>query len=248
MARDSNKKGKIILALDVADISSAGRLLDRTGNRLKIIKIGPALFTGYGPKVVEMVRRKGADVFLDLKFHDIPNTVASAVRQAVRLRVKMLTLHTSGGAEMLKAAAEAAGQEAARLKVKKPLLLGITVLTSDRGSVNTKATVISRARLAKNCGLDGIVCSAGEAAEVRRACGKEFVIVTPGIRPRGADAGDQKRVATAKAAFASGADYIVVGRPILEAQNPGAAIQNIIQECYNATGDRYGRPDQGIAR
>lgn len=241
-----NIKGKIILALDVPDISGARQLLNRIGNRLKIIKIGPVLFTAYGPKVVEMVRATGTDVFLDLKFHDIPNTVANAVRQAVRLRVRMLTLHTAGGEEMLKAAAEAARREAARLKVKKPLLLGITVLTSDKGSAGTRAKVISRARLAKDCKLDGIVCSAREAAAVRGVCGKGFVIVTPGIRPGSAETGDQKRVATAEAAFAAGADYIVVGRPILEAQDPVAAIQNIIEECCNVTGDRYGRPDQGI--
>jgi orotidine-5'-phosphate decarboxylase len=221
----SNKK--IILALDVADLASARRFMNIVGSSLKIIKIGPVLFTAYGPKVVEMVRKKGVEVFLDLKFHDIPNTVANAVRQATRLKVKMLTLHTSGGEEMMQRAAQAAKEEAARLKIKKPLLLGITVLTSDKSSVNTKATVVARARLAKKSGLDGIVCSVHEAKAVRKACGKNFVIVTPGIRPKGAQAADQKRVATAHDAIAAGADYIVVGRPILEAKDPVAAIKNI---------------------
>jgi orotidine-5'-phosphate decarboxylase len=216
---------KIILALDVADLSSARRFMNIVGGTLKIIKIGPVLFTAYGPKVVEMVRNKGAEVFLDLKFHDIPNTVANAVRQATRLKVKMLTLHTAGGEEMMQRAAQAAKEEAARLKIKKPILLGITVLTSDKSSANTKAIVVARARLAKKSGLDGIVCSVHEAKAVRKACGKNFVIVTPGIRPKGAQAADQKRVATAQDAIAAGADYIVVGRPILEAKDPVAAIK-----------------------
>jgi orotidine-5'-phosphate decarboxylase len=221
---------KTILALDVADLKTAGHFVEKLYPRIDIFKIGPVLFTAYGPKVVELARKKGAGVFLDLKFHDIPNTVANAVRQAVRLRIKMLTLHTSGGEEMLKAAARSAKEEAAELKIKKPILLGITVLTSDRSVKNTKLEVVRRAKLAKKAGLDGVVCSAHEAKAVRKACGKDFVIVTPGIRPKGADAGDQKRIATAKDAIAAGANYIVVGRPILEAKNPLQVAQSIIKE------------------
>jgi len=186
------------------------------------------LFTAYGPRIVELVRKKGAQVFLDLKFHDIPNTVAGAVRQAVRLRVAMLTLHTVGGKEMLQVAAQAAAEEAKKNRIKKPLLLGVTVLTSDKAVKDTRATVVARARLARQAGLDGVVCSVHEAAAVRKACGRKFIIVTPGIRPAGAEAGDQKRVATAKTAFAAGANYIVVGRPILEAENPLRALKEIV--------------------
>ena len=227
MQRISNS---IIVALDVDTEKQAKRFVERLLPAIKIFKIGPILFTAYGPKVIEMVRKKGAEVFLDLKFHDIPNTVANAVRQAARLKIRMLTLHTSGGEEMLVRAAQSAREEAAKLKIKKPLLLGITVLTSDKARVNTKKTVLERARLAKRSGLDGIVCSVREAKAVRKACGKNFIIVTPGIRPKSAQHGDQKRVATAKDAISAGANYIVVGRPILEAADPLQAATDIIKE------------------
>ncbi len=219
---------RIIVALDVNTDKQAGQFVRQLSPAIKIFKVGPVLFTAYGPKVIEAARKKGAGVFLDLKFHDIPNTVAGAVKQAARLKVKMLTLHICGGEEMLKRAAEAAKEEAAKLKIKKPILLGITVLTSDKPKAGTLKTVLERAKLAKVCGLDGVVCSVQEAAAVRKVCGKDFIIVTPGIRPKGADTGDQKRVATAKDAFAAGADYIVVGRPILEAADPLDAAKNIL--------------------
>jgi len=222
------KAHKTILALDVENILQARNFLKKLYPQVKLYKVGPMLFTAYGPRIVELARKKGAQVFLDLKFHDIPNTVAGAVRQAVRLKVAMLTLHTSGGKEMLQAAAHAAAIEAKKIKIKKPLLLGVTVLTSDKAGKNTRATVVTRARLAQAAGLDGVVCSVHEAAAVRKACGRKFVIVTPGIRPAGADTGDQKRVATARGAFAAGANYIVVGRPILEAKNPLRALKEIL--------------------
>jgi len=221
-------KQKFILALDVESLSRAQFFLQRLSPEVAFYKIGPVLFTAYGPRIVELVRKKGAQVFLDLKFHDIPNTVAGAVRQAVRLRVAMLTLHTVGGKEMLQVAAQAAAEEAKKNRIKKPLLLGVTVLTSDKAVKDTRATVVARARLARQAGLDGVVCSVHEAAAVRKACGRKFIIVTPGIRPAGAEAGDQKRVATAKTAFAAGANYIVVGRPILEAENPLRALKEIV--------------------
>ncbi|MCK9594080.1 MAG: orotidine-5'-phosphate decarboxylase [Candidatus Omnitrophica bacterium] len=221
---------KTIIALDTKDLKTARRFVEMLYPRIKVFKIGPVLFTAYGPKVIEMARKKGAEVFLDLKFHDIPNTVANAVRQAAGLRVKMFTLHTSGGEEMLCRAAQAAQEEAARLKIKKPILLGITVLTSDKSGMNTKSEVVRRAKLAKKAGLDGVVCSVHEAKAVRKACGNNFVIVTPGIRPKGAEAGDQKRIATPKDAIAAGANYIVVGRPITEAEDPLQAAKSIINE------------------
>jgi orotidine-5'-phosphate decarboxylase len=220
--------GKMILALDVADLKTALVFVKKLCSHIDFFKVGPVLFTAYGPKVVAMVHKNGGEVFLDLKFHDIPNTVANAVRQAVRLKVKMLTMHTSGGQEMLSRAAQAAKEEAAKLKIKKPILLGITVLTSDKSKINTKAEVVRRAKLAQSAGLDGVVCSAHEAAMVRKACGKDFIIVTPGIRPKGSEPADQKRVATAQDAIAAGANYIVVGRPILEAKDPLAAAKDIL--------------------
>jgi orotidine-5'-phosphate decarboxylase len=225
-----NISNKLIVALDVNTCGEAKRFVDRLFPKVKIFKLGPVLFTADGPKVAELIRKKGAEIFLDLKYHDIPNTVANAVRQAVRLKVKMLTLHISGGQEMLRFAAEAAKEESFKLKTKKPLLLGITVLTSDKESANTQKIVLERAGLAKRAGLDGIVCSVREAAAVRRACGRDFVIVTPGIRPKGKDVNDQKRVASAKDAISAGANYIVVGRPILEAKDPLEAAKNIIKE------------------
>jgi len=216
---------KIILALDVDDLKHARRVLESIGRSVMIVKVGPALFTAYGPKATDLVRRKGMDVFLDLKFHDIPSTIANAVRQAVRLQVKMLTLHVSGGEEMMRAAARSAEEEAVYLKAQKPLLLGVTVLTSEKKGRDTKMIVVSRARLAKKSGLDGVICSVHEAAAVRQACGNKFIIVTPGIRPKDSPLEDQKRVATAHDAFRAGADYIVVGRPILEAQDPIAAVK-----------------------
>jgi orotidine-5'-phosphate decarboxylase len=227
---------KIILALDAKGMKDAGHFVDILYPKIKIFKIGPVLFTAYGPKVIELVHKKGGQVFLDLKFHDIPNTVSEAVRQAVRLKVKMLTLHVSGAEEMLSGAAQAASQEAGKLKIKKPQLLGITVLTSDKSSGNTQELVIKRALLAKKSGLDGVVCSVWEAAAVRRSCGKDFIIVTPGIRPVGADTSDQKRVATAQAAFKEGADYIVVGRPILEAADPVIAFKEIMTSQVDLRG------------
>jgi len=225
-----NRRRTIILALDADTIKRASDFLVKLYPTIKIFKIGPALFTAYGPRIVELIRKKGAEVFLDLKFHDIPNTVALAVKQAVRLKVAMLTVHTAGGEEMLLAAACAAADEARKTKIKKPILLGVTALTSDKAVKGTRAKVLERARMAKQAGLDGVVCSAQEAAAVRKACGRKFVIVTPGIRPKGAGAGDQKRVATAQAAFDAGADYIVVGRPILEAADPLAAVKDILRE------------------
>ena len=218
---------KLILALDVDTCQEARHWVKLLYPEVKIFKVGLQLFTACGPKIIEFIRKKGAEVFLDLKFHDIPNTAACATRQAARLKVKMLTLHTSGGLEMLKKSACAAREEAKKLRVKPPLLLGVTVLTSDSKTENTAAVVLARACLAKEAGLDGAVCSVDEAAIVRKACGRDFIIVTPGIRPKGASAGDQKRIATASAAVSSGANYLVVGRPILEAEDPLRAAREL---------------------
>jgi orotidine-5'-phosphate decarboxylase len=182
------------------------------------------LFSVSGPAIVKWVRKQGAEVFLDLKFYDIPNTVAAAVRQAVRMEVKMLTLHISGGRAMLEAAVQAASRESAEKGLPRPLLLGVTVLTSREAA---PGEVLKMAQEGLNCGLDGIVCSAREAAELRSAYGGEFKIITPGIRPDGAPAQDQKRTATVTEAVTAGSDYLVIGRPILDAKDPLTALKEL---------------------
>jgi orotidine-5'-phosphate decarboxylase len=207
-----------------------------------MFKVGSQLFTAEGPRAVVKLADLGFDIFLDLKFHDIPNTVAHAVAAAVRLpRVRLLTLHASGGLAMMRAAREAAGS-----KKNRPLLLGVTVLTSFEeatlreigmeGSLGSR--VVALARLAKTAGLDGVVCSALEAPTVRREFGPEFKILVPGVRPATAAANDQSRVATPGDAVRAGADYLVVGRPITAAANPRAAALGIGAEIANAERQR----------
>ena len=220
------KKGpQIILALDVNTLEEAERFVDKLYPKIKIFKVGIHLFTAYGPKIVETINKKGAEVFLDLKFFDIPNTVSGAVRSAVKLKVKMLTLHILGDEEMLKGALEAAEDEADKLKVKKPLLIGVTVLTSKE---TTSSDVLTLAKIGVDCGLDGIVCSVREAALLRKEIKKDFVIVTPGIRQSGVSSNDQKRTATVKEAIESGSDFLVIGRPILEAKDPMSVVKELM--------------------
>ncbi|NQU09523.1 orotidine-5'-phosphate decarboxylase [bacterium] len=213
-------KAKLIVALDVETEARARELVDTLREVVTVFKVGSQLFTRIGPRIVEAIHAVGAQCFLDLKFHDIPNTVAKAIESAGALGVRMVTIHTLGGEEMLRAAAQRfAG---------RPLLLGVTVLTSTGGDV--QAEVVRRAQLAQACGLDGVVASAREIGPLRQALGPEMLIVTPGIRPAGAVAGDQKRVMTPGEAVRAGADYLVVGRPIVEAAEPVTAARQILQE------------------
>jgi orotidine-5'-phosphate decarboxylase len=218
-------KTKIILALDVDNLARAKYFVNRLYPEIKLFKIGLRLFTARGPEIIKFIRGKGGESFLDLKFFDIPNTVAHAVRQAARLKIKMLTLHIAGGKEMLLSAVRAAKEESARLKIKRPLLIGVTVLTSEKA---TAQAVLRLANIGLDCGLDGVVCSVWEARVLREKIKKRFIIVTPGIRPKGYLTDDQKRTATAADALAAGADYIVVGRPILEAKEPLKAVRGLI--------------------
>ena len=204
-----------------------------------LFKVGSALFTAEGPQAVQMLAALGARVFLDLKFHDIPNTVAGAVAAAAQLpRVQLLTLHASGGLAMMKAAREALSG-----RKRRPALLGVTVLTSlDAAALRTlgvRATPITQAvalaRLAKQAGLDGVVTSAREVRAIRQACGPKFLIVVPGIRPSSSALNDQSRVATPAEAISAGANYLVVGRPITAAPNPRAAALAIRQEIAAAS-------------
>ncbi|MFC1808221.1 orotidine-5'-phosphate decarboxylase [Candidatus Omnitrophota bacterium] len=223
-------KDRLIVALDVDNIKKAKKLVDTLYPYVKIFKIGSQLFTACGPDVVKMVQKKGAQVFLDLKFHDIPNTVARSVALAAKLNVFMLNVHASGAGAMMKAAV------AARGKSKKPIIIGVTVLTSmDKGSLQSVGVnrapitqVIDLAKKTKGAGLDGVVSSAREIEAIRKACGKHFVIVTPGIRPLAGQANDQKRIATPQQAIKSGADYIVVGRPITASKDPLRAAKKIL--------------------
>ena len=218
---------QIILALDVDDIKKAEAIVDKLFPTIKIFKVGIHLFTAYGPKIIELIRNRGAEAFLDLKFFDIPNTVAGAVRSAVKLEAKMLTLHILGDEEMIKAAVKAAREESAKLKVKAPLLIGVTVLTSKD---TDSSDVLTLAKIGIEAGLDGVVCSAREAALLRKEIKKEFVIVTPGIRPQGISADDQKRTATVEEAIQAGSNYLVIGRPILEAADPLKASLELIRQ------------------
>jgi orotidine-5'-phosphate decarboxylase len=231
-------RDRLFVALDVDSLEDAAGLLDRLGDAVSGVKIGSQLFTSAGPAAVELAQKRGHRVFLDLKFHDIPNTVAGAVRSATRLGVFMLNVHASGGAEMMRAAAESAGQAARDFGVTRPICLGVTVLTSlDRRALATEigvaasveGHVLRLAEAAREAGLDGCVASPQEIRRIRVALGPRFAIVTPGIRPTTTE-DDQKRVATPRAALMAGADYLVVGRPITAARDPKAAAAAIVAE------------------
>ena len=230
-------RDRLIVALDVSSAAEARQIVQSIGEAANTYKIGKQLFTAEGPQIVRDLVASGRKVFLDLKFHDIPNTVAAAVREAAKLNVSMLTVHASGGSKMLKAAAEAAAQSPA-----KPMVLAVTVLTSlsdaDLSDIgfggNVITQVITLGSLALNAGCGGLVASAKEAGELRRELGPDFAIVTPGVRPAGTSVDDQARVLTPKEAIAAGATYLVVGRPILEAANPSIAAEQIRQEIDEA--------------
>jgi orotidine-5'-phosphate decarboxylase len=224
---------RIIVALDYPDPASALALVDRLEPTACALKVGKELFVAAGPDIVRRMVGRGFNVFLDLKFHDIPNTVAQACATATKLGVWMLNVHASGGRVMLAAAREAVTRAATGSK--SPLLIGVTVLTSLRAEDLAEiglggapdAAALRLARLAAACGLDGVVCSAVEAPALRRALGPTFRLVTPGIRLPGSPADDQARVVTPEAAVASGADFLVIGRPITRAPDPLAELARI---------------------
>lgn len=230
---------RLVLALDVDDFKKANELVDRLSDYVGVFKIGSQLFTAEGAKVVNMVNERGGKVFLDLKFHDIPNTVARAAEVATKLGVYIFNIHTSGGYEMMKAAAEASKKTSLALGTRKPLILGVTLLTSINQEILEKEIgikkilkeqVVHLAKLAKDAGLDGVVASSWEIKEIRKTCGEDFVILTPGIRPVGKSSDDQKRVMTPREAIKLGSDFLVIGRPIRNAANPVEAAKNILKE------------------
>ena len=224
---------RIIVALDFASAEAAQALVARLDPARCKLKVGKELFVAAGPALVARLVDQGYDVFLDLKFHDIPHTVAAACRAAAKLGVWMLNVHALGGRAMLSAA-----REALEIMPSRPRLIAVTVLTSlqdaDLAEVGisdgAQQTVSRLAQLTQDCGLDGVVCSAREVAALRRARGKDFLLVTPGIRPAQAERGDQARVATPHEAIQCGASYLVIGRPITQAPDPLAALEAIRQE------------------
>jgi len=229
---------RIIVPLDVPDAEAALALASRLDPKLCRLKVGKELFVAAGPAVVTRVQERGFEVFLDLKFHDIPNTVAGACRAAAKLGVWMMNVHASGGEAMLRAARDAVGTVA-----RPPLLIGVTVLTSlsdaDLARVGYAGSVMDNverlARLTRACGLDGVVCSAQEAKLVRAATGSDFVLVTPGIRLASDGANDQARVVTPVDAVRNGADYLVIGRSITGAADPAAKLAEIRDSLEGAT-------------
>ena len=225
---------KIIVALDRPTLAEAEELLKALSGEISFFKIGKELYTAAGPESVQLVKKYSGKVFLDLKFHDIPNTVAGAVRSAIGLGVEMLNFHASGGLKMMQAAVEAAKESSSH-----PILLGVTVLTSIDGETlrselrvehDPADQVLHLARLSKKAGVDGVVASPHEIGIIRENLGQDFKIVTPGIRPEWSQTGDQKRVMTPREAIDAGADYLVIGRPITAAENPAEAAGKIIDE------------------
>jgi orotidine-5'-phosphate decarboxylase len=229
---------RILVALDMTDVDSAKALAMTLPGHVGGIKLGKEFFSANGPAGVRAVTCAGQPLFLDLKFHDIPNTVAGAIRSALHLGPMILNVHASGGSAMMKAAAAAV----AEADGKRPLLIAVTVLTSlgdedmaDIGVAGSAAEqVIRLAKLTQASGLDGVVCSAHEIGAIRAACGPDFKLVVPGIRPEWAAKGDQKRVMTPAEAVALGADYLVIGRPITAADDPVAAARRIGDELKGA--------------
>jgi len=238
-------RDRLIVALDVPNTNRALELVSKVAESAGVFKIGKQLFVAGGPQLVREVTSRGSRIFLDLKFHDIPNTVAGAVTSAAALGVSMLTVHASGGLKMLKAAVEAASQSP-----NPPLILAVTVLTSmndeDMQQVGVSGRVLDQvlrlATLAREAGCGGIVASPHEVREIRRELGGGFAIVTPGVRPAGTDAGDQARVLTPAQAIAAGATHLVVGRPITQAPDPAQAAQAIVEEIAGAEITSRGYP------
>jgi orotidine-5'-phosphate decarboxylase len=229
-----DRKERVILALDVENPAKARELIEATAETIAFYKVGMQLFTAAGPVILDLLAKRGKRVFLDLKYHDIPNTVACAVHEATRLGVAMVNIHALGGGRMMRQARSAAGEN-----LKRPYLLAVTILTSLDGEELKNDLLIDRplsevvlhlAGKAHDAGLDGVVASAEEVVLLRKTFGDGFLIVTPGIRPHWAKNNDQKRTLTPKEAFDRGADYIVVGRPITQAQDPGQAARRLMDE------------------
>lgn len=222
---------RIIIPLDM-EYTSAVSIADKLDPKICRLKVGNQLFTSSGPKILKTLHDKGFEIFLDLKFHDIPNTVYESVRSAANLGVWMINVHASGGSKMLDAS-----KKALEGFDKPPLLVGVTILTSiseeiltEIGFNNLDKQVMRLTKLAQRSGLDGVVCAASDASKVKQTCGESFLTVTPGIRPKDADLNDQSRTSTPKEAIANGSDFLVIGRPITGSEDPTNALENIYKE------------------
>ena len=275
-------KDRIIVALDVPNLANALPLVEQLAPEVGMFKVGSQLYTAEGPAVIKTIQERGGGIFLDLKYHDIPNTVAEASREAIKLGVQMFNVHCSGGIAMMQVAVKAAEETVAgaeTMLASRPVILGVTVLTSldyatlyrmgfvtgfttaeideqarRRGGFwnkeaqeelereHVRALVKTLAQLAKEAGLDGVVASPQEIRVIREACGPNFLIVTPGIRLAGAEQHDQARVGTPRGAIAAGADYLVTGRPILQAPDPVEAAKHIAEEITAAMAERKETP------
>lgn len=237
-----NPINRIFVPLDTPDLERGIALVRQLSGLVGGVKIGKEFFTALGPQGVIRIAEFGMPLFLDLKFHDIPNTVAGAIRSGVHLRPVIVDVHAQGGRAMMASAAEAARDEAAKLNIARPLVLGVTVLTSlDASDLNdmgvagsTEVQVVRLARLAHASGLDGVVCSGEEIVPLRAALGSDFKLLVPGIRPAWSVAGDQKRILTPGEAVRRGADFLVIGRAITDAPDPRAAAQRIADEIADA--------------
>lgn len=229
---------RLILALDVDDLERVKALVSLLDSKVGMFKVGKQLFTHAGPQAVKLIQGMGGEVFLDLKFHDIPNTVAKAAIEATRLGVKMFNVHASGSLEMMRLTVREVSRVCRQEGLRRPIMLAVTVLTSlnksdlQRVGVDGEVAdqVIRLALLTRQAGMDGVVASPQEVASIRAACGRRFIIVSPGVRPQRAKRNDQRRVMTPEETIRAGADYIVVGRPIMEAKDPMRAAQEIITE------------------
>ncbi|MBI2348728.1 MAG: orotidine-5'-phosphate decarboxylase [Deltaproteobacteria bacterium] len=234
---------RLILALDVDDLERAKKTVRLVAGAVGMFKVGKQLFTLAGPQAVKLIHEMGGEVFLDLKFHDIPTTVAKAAIEATRLGVKMFNVHASGSLEMMRLTVREIGRVCRQENLRKPIMLAVTVLTSLNKSDLEKVgvdgevedQVIRLALLTKEAGMDGVVASPQEVAAIRAACGRRFIIVSPGVRPQKGKRNDQRRIMTAEEAIRAGADYIVVGRPVMEAKDPLAAVHEILAEMDRGT-------------
>src|SRR6266404_1496116 len=236
--RRGSMRERLIVALDLDNLEQAKDLVRLLAPEVGMFKIGKQLFTHAGPQAVRLIQDLGGEIFLDLKFHDIPNTVAKAAIEATRLGVRMFNVHASGSLEMMRTTVKEVERVSRQQKLRRPIMLAVTVLTSlgqedlQRVGVERKVAdqVVRLALLTKQAGMDGVVASPHEVADIRAACGRQFVIITPGIRPAEANRDDQQRVMTPHDAVRAGVDYIVVGRPILESKDPVKAARAIVAE------------------
>jgi|SRR5215207_714124 orotidine-5'-phosphate decarboxylase len=236
--KHGSMRERLIVALDFDTLEQATDLVRQLSGEVGMFKIGKQLFTHAGPQAVRQIQELGGEIFLDLKFHDIPNTVAKAAIEATRLGVKMFNVHASGSLEMMRMTVKEVKRVCRQQKLRKPIMLAVTVLTSlnqddlERVGVERKVSdqVVRLALLTKEAGMDGVVASPHEVGDIREACGRRFVIVTPGIRPADKNRNDQQRVMTPQDAVCGGVDYIVVGRPIIEAKDPVSAARAIVAD------------------